>query len=266
MYEEFLEDIAQTNRLREVNTYLKLIAGTGAILLCLLSSSYLPPLFIALVLSGAILFLARIDAKIYGELFLVPFTFAVMSVAVIILLSGGGEVYWSWSPLPWLSLSLTSESINEGFFVFCRVIGGMSALIFIALTTPMTDLFVVMRQCRVPEVVLDLAMMIYRSIFMIMDQLVQIYQAQVMRLGYGSFRESIQSFSTLCGAVFIGSWSAGEDLIHAMDARCYEGKFAVLGETRPIEMLPLITVALFLGLSSLVVFLARDLTLLGGGP
>ena len=90
--------------------------------------------------------------------------------------------------------------------MFCRVIGGMSALIFIALTTPMTDLFVVMRQCRVPEVVLDLAMIIYRSIFMIMDQLVQTYQAQVMRLGYGSFRESIQSFAALCGSVFIASW------------------------------------------------------------
>jgi cobalt/nickel transport system permease protein len=262
MYEEFLEDIAQTNGLREVNTYLKLIAGLGAILLCLLSTSYIPPLFIAIVLSGAILFLARIDARTYGELFIVPFSFAAMSVVVIILLSGGSEVYWSWSPLPWLSLSITSESINEGFFVFCRVIGGMSALIFIAITTPMTDLFVVMKRCRIPEVVLDLAMIIYRSIFMIMGHLVQTYQAQVMRLGYGSFRESIQSFATMCGSVFIASWDAGEDLIRAMDARCYSGKFAVLGETRPVELIPVLTVALFLTVSSLVVFISGNSTLL----
>ncbi len=39
MYEELLEDIAQTNGLREVNTSLKLIVGLGAILLCLLSTS-----------------------------------------------------------------------------------------------------------------------------------------------------------------------------------------------------------------------------------
>jgi cobalt/nickel transport system permease protein len=266
MYEEFLEDIAQTNGLREVNTYLKLVAGCGAILLCLLSTSYISPLFIAIVLSGAILFLARIDARTYGELFIVPFTFAVMSVAVIILLSGGNEVYWSWNPLSWFSLSITSESINEGFFVFCRVIGGMSALIFIALTTPMTDLFIVMRQLRIPEVVLDLAMIIYRSIFMIMDQLVQTYQAQMMRLGYGSFRESIQSFATMCGSVFIASWDAGEDLIRAMDARCYSGKFAILGETRPLELLPVLAVAVFLILSSFVVVISRNITLIGAGP
>lgn len=262
MYEEFLEDIAQTNGLREVNTYLKLIAGLGAMLLCLLSTSYIPPLFIAIVLSMGILFLARIDAGTYSELFIVPFSFAVMSVGVIVLLSGGGEVYWNWSPLPWFSLSITSESINQGFFVFCRVIGGMSALIFIALTTPMTDLFVVMKQCRIPEVVLDLAMIIYRSIFMIMDQLVQTYQAQVMRLGYGSFRESVQSFATMCGSVFIGSWDAGEDLIRAMDARCYAGKFAVLGKTRPLELLPVFAVAVFLILSFLVVIISRNITLI----
>ncbi len=262
MYEELLEDIAQTNGLREVSTYVKLIAGLGAILLCLLATSYIPPLFIAVVLSGAVLFLARVDAKTYGALFIVPFSFAAMSVAAIILLSGGNEVYWSWSPLPWFSLSITSESINEGFFVFCRVIGGMSALIFIAITTPMTDLFIVMRQCSIPEAVLDLAMIIYRSIFMIMDQLVQTYQAQVMRLAYGSFRESIHSFATLCGAVFIASWESGEDLIRAMDARCYSGKFAVLGETRPVEFLPVLAVAVFLTLSSLVVIISRNITLL----
>ena len=266
MYEELLEDIAQTNGLREVNTYVKIIAGLGALLLCLLSTNYIAPLFIAIVLSCAILFLAKIDARTYGELFIVPFSFAVMSVAVIILLSGGNEVYWSWNPVSWLSLSITRESLNEGIFVFCRVIGGMSALIFIALTTPMTDLFVVMRQCRVPEVVLDLAMIIYRSIFMIMDQLVQTYQAQVMRLGYGTFRESIQSFATMCGSVFIASWDAGEDLIRAMDARCYSGKFAMQGETRPAEMLPVLAVTGFLLLSSLVVLISQDITLIGAGP
>ena len=72
MFEEILEDIAQTNGLREVNTYLKLVTGLGAILLCLLSTSYLAPLFIALLLTGTILILARVDAKTYADLFIVP--------------------------------------------------------------------------------------------------------------------------------------------------------------------------------------------------
>jgi cobalt/nickel transport system permease protein len=260
MYEELLEDIAQKNGLREVSPYLKLGAGLGAILLCLLSKSFVAPFAIAVTLSLPILLLARVDARTYGELFVAPLSFALASVSVILLLSGGAGPFWSWSPLPWLSFSITRASINEGALVLARMIGGMSALIFLAVTTPMTDLFMVMRRCRVPEPVLDLAMMIYRTIFMILDQFMQTYQAQRMRLGYSSFSESIRSLSTLCGSVFISSWIAGEDLIRAMDARCYTGRFAMPGEVRPIKIKPLLAMASFLVVSSAIVVLTGNIT------
>jgi cobalt/nickel transport system permease protein len=266
MYEELLEDIAQKNGLREVNTFLKLATALGALLLCLVSTSYIAPLAIAVILSLAILFLAKVDARTYAGLFIAPFIFALMSVSVIILLTGGPDPYWTWTPLSWLSFSITQESVNHGIYIFCRVIGGMSALIFLAVTTPMTDLFAVMRSLRIPEAVLDLAMVIYRIIFMIMDQLVQTYQAQRMRLGYSSFGESVRSLSTLCGSVFIASWDAGEDLVRAMDARCYAGRFAMLGENRPVEAKPLLAVIAFLLLSSLIVLLTGNITVIRGGP
>ena len=118
MFEELLEDIAQKNGLRETNTYLKLAAGLGAILLCLLSSSYLPPLFIAVVLSCAILFLARVNARTYAELFVFPLWFAGMSAAGIILISGGNEVFWQWIILPDFSFSITRDSLNHGYICF----------------------------------------------------------------------------------------------------------------------------------------------------
>jgi len=262
MFEELLEDVAQKNGLREVNTNLKLAAGLGAILLCLLSTSYVPPLFIALVLTSAILLLARIDMKTYAGLFIVPLWFAVMSIAGIILISGGHDLFWRWDILPSFSLSITRESINQGVFVFCRVLGGMSALCFISLTTPMTDIFTVFRQCRIPEIIIELMMIIYRTIFILMDQVVQIYTAQVMRLGYSTIKESIQSCASLCGAAFIASWDAGEDLVKAMDARCYNGKFAVLGENRPVERKPLLALAAFLSLSAAMVVLSRNITII----
>jgi len=262
MYEELLEDIAQHNGLREVNTYTKLAAGLGAILLCLLSTSFVAPLFIAVVLTLTLFFMARIDPGTYGKIFVAPVLFALVGISVIILLAGGEGAFWSWRPLPWLSLSITRESINQGLFVFFRVLGGMSALIFIALTTPMTDLFVVMRRARLPEEVLDLAMIIYRTIFLIMAQLVLVYQAQLMRLGHSSFRESVRSCATLCGSVFIASWEAGEDLIRAMEARCYEGKFAVLGEGRQIGLPSSLAVLSFLLVSAAIVVTTRQITLI----
>ena len=262
MFEELLEDIAQKNGLREVNTNLKLATGLGAILLCLLSTSYIAPLFIALVLTCAILFLARVDAKTYAELFVVPLWFAIMSVAGIILITGGQDVFWSWNILPSFSLSVTRESINQGIFVFCRVLGGMSAMCFIALTTPMTSIFTAFRQYRIPEIIIELMMIIHRTIFILMDQVVQIYTAQVMRLGYSTIKESIHSCASLCGAAFIASWNAGEDLVQAMDARCYSGKFAVLGENRPVEKKPLLALVAFLSISTAIVILSGNSTII----
>jgi len=262
MFEELLEDVAQNNGLREVNTTVKLAVGLGAIVLCLLSTGYLAPLFIALVLSAAILLLARIDIKTYAELFLVPLWFALLSAIVIVLISGGEHLFWSWDPLPFLSLSITRESINTGFFILCRVIGGMSALLFIALTTPMTDLFAVMRKACVPDFVIDLAMIIYRTIFILMDQVRLIYHAQVMRLGYSTWRESITTFASMCGAAFIASWDEGDDLIRAMDARCYDGKFALLGESRPAGFRSVASLCLFLAFGSAAVYVSQGMTLL----
>ena len=262
MFEELLEDIAQKNGLREVNTNLKLATGLGAILLCLLSTSYIAPLFIALVLTCAILFLAQVDAQTYAELFVVPLWFAIMSVAGIILITGGQDVFWSWDILPSFSLSVTRESINQGIFVFCRVLGGMSAMCFIALTTPMTSIFTAFRQYRIPEIIIELMMIIYRTIFILMDQVVQIYTAQVMRLGYSTIKESIHSCASLCGAAFIASWNAGEDLVQAMDARCYSGKFAVLGENRPVEKKPLLALVAFLSISTAIVILSGNSTII----
>jgi cobalt/nickel transport system permease protein len=231
----------------------KLAVGLGAILLALLSRSPVTPIFLAVSLGGAVLLLARIDPRLYARLLLAPLGFAVFSVTAVILVTGGGEVFWAWQPVSGFALSVTSHSVFQGLLVFSRVIGGMSALFFIALTTPMTELFVVMQRCRVPPALLNLAMIIYRSIFILVDQVDQVMNAQRMRLGYSSPREAVASFGTLCGAAFIASWECGEDLIRAMDARCYDGRFAMLGESPPVKAGPLAAAVVFLlGASALL--------------
>jgi cobalt/nickel transport system permease protein len=77
-----------------------------------------------------------------------------------------------------------------------------------------------------------------------------------MRLGYSRFKESINSFSMLLGMLFISSWNAGEDLVHAMDCRCYDGVFPSLDVAEPIKMRSLLPVILYLsGLGSILVMI-----------
>lgn len=239
-----LEDFAQTNGLRQTSPGLKLFIGLSSILLCVSSPGPVAPLLVAAFMSAAVLALARIPARFYARLLLIPVSFAVMSIAVVLFVTGSGAVLLD---IPVLPLAVTADGANLAVLLLARVFGGMCSLYFIALTTPMTEVLDIFRRLRVPAVFIDLAMLTYRFIFILIEEAGQIYRSQVMRLGYGRFRESVQSFSMLAGALFIRTWESGEVLMLAMDARCYDGKLGIPGETRPASALAFAAALLYIG-------------------
>jgi len=195
-------------------------------------------------MSAAILLLAKIPARFYARLLLIPVSFAVMSIVVILFITGSGTVIIEFPGLP---LAVTTDGANLATLVLARVFGGMCSLYFIALTTPMTEVFDLLHRLRVPTVLIDLAMLTYRFIFILIDEAGEIYRSQVMRLGYGRFRESVNSLGMLAGALFIRTWESGEALVMAMDARCYDGVLAVPEENQAVSGLSLALTLAYLG-------------------
>jgi len=241
---EMLEDLARGNELRETAPWLKLFLGVASILLCVSSPGLIAPLLVAASMSAAILLLAKIPARFYARLLLLPVSFAVMGIIVILFVTGSGMVLIE---VPGLPLAVTTDGANLAILVLARVFGGMCSLYFIALTTPMTEVFDLLHRLRVPTVLIDLAMLTYRFIFILIDEAGEIYRSQVMRLGYGRFRESVNSLGMLAGALFIRTWESGEALVMAMDARCYDGVLAVPEESQAVSGLSLALTLAYLG-------------------
>ena len=253
MIETNLDYIAQQNAFRHIHPGTKLFLALGSLILCLISPSPVVPLISGIVLSLVLIVPGRLPPLLYGKLLLGPAFFVIMSTIVLLFTIGGGEVIWWIHPVSWIDLSITAEAVTTSIQILCRVFGCSISLFFIALTTPMTDLFNGMKRIGIPIELIDLMMIVYRFIFIFYAQAVEIWQAQVMRLGYSRPREAVRSFSMLCGMLFISSWNAGEDLIHAMDCRCYNGIFPVLDPAEPIRLQSLIPVILFLaGLSGIL--------------
>lgn len=244
--EHILDDYAHTNGLREVDTRLKLLLGCSCILIGILSATPYAPLFIGISLGCAVVLLARIPVGIYLRLLTVPVSFAVTSCIVILLLTGGGGEIWAWSVFG-QHLAVTAESADLALLLLARTFGGMSALFFIALTTPAVELFGVMRCLRLPQEFIDLSMLIYRYIFILIGEAIAIRNAQVMRHGYTTFRNSISAFSMLAAMLFLRSWEKGEDLLRTMDARCYDGKLSVIEQGCRPSSRALCAAAVYLG-------------------
>jgi len=119
-----------------------------------------------------------------------------------------------------------------------------------------------MHSLRLPPAVIDLSMLIYHFIFVLVGEVISIYNAQTIRHGYTSLKRSVHSLAMLGGMLFIRAWRQGEELITAMDARCYDGKLELPGEqknTRPVLIAYIVSYLAGCGVlsyfsSSLVIF------------
>ncbi|GAB6285560.1 MAG: cobalt ECF transporter T component CbiQ [Methanoregula sp.] len=229
--EQILDVYAQTNALRDVDTRLKLLIGVCAIIIGVASQSPAAPFFIAVSMAFITVALAKIPIRLYASLITIPVSFAIFSAIIILLMSGGGEPIFTFF-FAGYPIGATTASANLALLVVMRTFGGMCSLYFIALTTPITEIFSVMHTLRFPRGLIDLSMLIYHFIFVLIGETISIHTAQVLRHGYDTFRNSVQSFAMLGAMVFIRAWQQGEDLVIAMDARCYDGKLELADESR----------------------------------
>jgi cobalt/nickel transport system permease protein len=258
---DLLDDYAQNNALRDTSPYIKMLLGLGSILISVSSTTPVAPLFVALTMSLATLILAKIPGRIYSRLLLVPLSFALISAAVVAFMHGSGQTLYS-VELFGTTLHLQTDGVELAVLLIARTFGGMCSLFFIALTTPMIEIFATLKSLHIPESIIELSMMIYRYIFVFLDQADRIHSAQMMRLGDASARSSLTSFAMLSSVLFLSSWEQGERLIVAMDSRCYDGKLGLMEEENKAAPSQIIAVALYLIATATISVLSRNVSLL----
>lgn len=157
MINSTIDTIAHTNKLRHVDTRLKVIFAISTLLITVASTSPIPPFLAFIIATILILFAAKIKLKTYLLLLLTPLFFGIVSLLMMSLFFGYAD-----SPLYSFEIlshtfEVQKEGINIGLLVASRTLAGSACLFFLALTTPMTELFTGLRWLRIPEVVIELA-------------------------------------------------------------------------------------------------------------
>ncbi|KAF5079969.1 Cobalt transport protein CbiQ [anaerobic digester metagenome] len=232
MFENTLDNYAHSNGIRNVNTYFKVLFAIITMLVSLVSTSPIVPLFIFLFLTLLILFPAKIPYKFYLKFLFVPFIFAFITFVFMALFFGVGAPIYD---MGIFNIAVTVDGFNRGFLVFARIMGGFSCMAFIALTTPMTELFSIFERLKVPKVVIEISMLMYRYIFVFLEEGINMYHSQETRLGYSSFKQSYKSMGMLASNIFIKTWMKGEQVYVSMESRCYDGSIRTMGEVGSIK-------------------------------
>ena len=258
---DLLDDYAHSNALRDTSPRLKLLLGLGAILLCVSSATPIAPLFIAATMSLITVGLAKIPGRLYSTLLLIPFSFSLLSAAVVAFMHGGGDQLFAFNVFG-ISLGIREEGANLALLLIARTFGGMCSLFFIALTTPMLEIFAILKSLGLPDFLVELSMLMYRYIFVFLDQAAMIHNAQVMRLGDAGVKNALNSFSMLSSVLFLRAWEQGERLIVAMDARCYDGKLDLMEQSVKAEPKAIFAVMGYMVVVAAIAVLTRGIHLL----
>jgi cobalt/nickel transport system permease protein len=132
-----------------------------------------------------------------------------------------------------VSLQLARSEFHRVAQVCGRSLGGLSALLFLALTTPLSDIIALLRRLRAPEVLLDIMVLCYRTLFVFSDAIHDTIIAQSARLGYATMRLSMRSLGGLVANITVQVWQRSQALHVAAMARNNDGPLRFLEDTHP---------------------------------
>ena len=220
---------AYLSRLRYVDPIPKLCLTGTAALCCLCLGGVGVGLATAVLMAALTAALGGISPRVLLRAFRVPLAFLVLGCLTVALdhqpvgspmvvsVAVGGSLW-----------GLSSASLLLAAQVFCRALGVVGAVYFLAFTTPMTDLCLALERIHVPRLFVELMELIYRFIFVLSDGAARIRVAQASRLGYASPRRGLESAGTLAALVFLRAWKRGERVYAALESRGYEGRLATL--------------------------------------
>ncbi len=220
MFENTLDSYAHSNNLKNVNINFKVLFAFLTMLVSLISTSPVIPLLITFLMSFLIIFKAKIPWKFYLKFLTIPFFFGFLTFIFMAFFFGTGAPLFE----PGIfNLAVTEDGFNLGFLVFSRIMGGFSCLAFLALTTPMNEMFSIFENLKMPKIVIEIAMLMYRYIFLFLEEAENMYYSQKTRMGYGSIKNTFKSLGLLASNLFIRTWLKGEQSYIAMESRCYDG-------------------------------------------
>ncbi len=220
---------AYTNALSKSSPITKAFFALSALVISVSAPTFVVPIVVFIVCTFLALGLAKVKSHLYLDLFVYPTYMLTISCIILALFVGSGVSLID-IPLPWSTWSIFKSGISMSVNTFLRVEGALSCLFFLVLTTSITDLCVLLRRIHMPQVMVEISMLIYRYIFLLLEISEKMSLAQKLRLRRSGWLSRIRSLAMLSGSLFIRTLDQGERTLIAMNARGYDGEFRILDD------------------------------------
>jgi len=114
---------------------------------------------------------------------------------------------------------------QKGLLLLLRAVGVAWSFIFLLMTTPYTDVFRVF-SFFMPSILVDIFLLTYRSIFVLLDSIENMFQVVRLRGGYDPWKiiKNAKNLSKMLGVIFLHAIEMSERMYQIYELRGYEGK------------------------------------------
>lgn len=246
MFELFSDFFAsRDNVLSRMDPRPKLVIAFTLIVTVVCSGRVTWPLMI-LVACVVGMLAVRIAPKFILMRLAAPMAIVVVLIALQSFLTGATPIF-SLS-VAGHSFTATTEGVHRGLLLGSRVLGAVSVVLLLSFVTPAHRIFHALRCFGVPDGWVEIALLVYRYTFILIEQAADVATAQRVRLGYSTLRRSWSSMGVLAGTVVLRSLEQGVRTHEAMMLRGYAGSFPLC----PLPVLSLRDRCLMYGVPVLV--------------
>lgn len=197
---------------------------------CLVSNLVWSSVTSSLLLAAACLVLLLVDGVAPGVVakrLIVPWYLAIVAVATQVFLVGNSPLFQV-GPLVG-----HAEGLSRGALLGSRIFGGTAVVLAFSMTSTITELVSLASWLRVPPVLVEIASLTYRYLFLMAEEGQRIREAQTTRLGHSGWWKSMRSYGILIGMVVARSYDKAEAVYLAMAARGYRGSLPTESCRRP---------------------------------
>jgi cobalt/nickel transport system permease protein len=142
-------------------------------------------------------------------------------VFLSILFTNGSHPLFTLS-FRYFSLTGYEEGLTRGILLFLRIMAAVTLATMLSFSTPMIEILETLRLCKIPHLIIDIADMMYRYIFIIQETAHIMHRAQISRLGESaSWARRVGDTGRIAGSILIRSLDRSTRIYQAMLARGY---------------------------------------------
>lgn len=224
-----IDDYAYKNKLYKLNPNVKFAIGMLLLTLSLINPYNYISLLIIFLMSFVIVVVAKIEFKDYVYFIKIPLIFLVISILMILLnFTNNKELLLYSIKIGNLYIGISTESIMSSTHLFFRSLSCLTCIYFIMLTTPFNQLIFVFKKLHLPDVVLEISLLMYRFIFIFIEEVADIKKSQELRFGYINLKNGYNSFGLLVNMLFKRMMIRYDEMSIALDMKLYDGTFHLI--------------------------------------